>query len=123
MTLRRCYLACLVGLAFTGVTACAPTRTQVRERVTAQELLVTPARFDGRVVTLAGRASNVRLEVRSGRSFYTLLVDDGTQLMTVVAPGAPRCQPGQPVTVEGWFRASRDPRVFSHVEAISVTCE
>jgi hypothetical protein len=123
MTPRCCYLACLVGFAFTGLTGCAPTRTQVREPITAQELLITPARFDGRVVTLAGRASNVRLEVRSGRSSYTLLVDDGTQLMTVVAPGAPRCQPGQLVTVEGWFRASRDPSVFSHVDAISITCE
>jgi hypothetical protein len=123
MTLRRCYLACLVGLAVTGVTACAPTHTQVREPVTAKELLVSPAQFDGRVVTVAGRLSNVRLEVRSGRPSYTFLVDDGTQLVTVVAPGAPRCQSDQPVTVEGWFRASRDRSVFNHVEAISVTCE
>jgi hypothetical protein len=123
MTPRRCYRACLVGLAVTGVTVCAPTHAQVREPVTAQELLVSPARFDGRVVTLAGRVSNVRLEVRSGRPSYTLLVDDGTQLMTVVAPGGPRCQSGQSVTVEGWFRASRDPSDRSHIEAISVTCE
>jgi hypothetical protein len=115
--MRLTRVALLIALFVAPLSGEAPAG----ERVTARELLVTPARFDGRLVTLAGRASNVRLEGRSGR--YTLLLDDGTQLMTVVAPGAPACQPGQPVTVEGWFRVSRDPSVVSHVEAISVTCE
>ncbi len=100
--------------------ACTLVDSNASEQVTAKDLLANPARFSGRLVRLSGRATAAGL--RGGMvPTYNFSLDDGTQLVDVVARGAPTCQPTQRVTVEGWFRASTAPG-FGHIEAISVTC-
>lgn len=115
MTCRR--LACIVVLL---LASCTLVDTQASEQVTAKDLIARPARFSDRLVNLSGRATAARLNPGT-RPTYSFSLDDGTQLVTVVARGAPGCQLRQDVTVEGWFRAPRGPG-FGHVEALSVVC-
>lgn len=102
------------------LSSCTLAGTQASVPVTAKDLIAYPTRFDGRLINLSGQATATRLNPGM-RPTYSFSLDDGTQRVTVVARGVPACQPGQRVTVEGWFRASPGSSL-GHIEAISVDC-
>jgi hypothetical protein len=113
----RVTMTLLVGIMLGG---CALAEPVASERVTVKDLVATPARFDGRRVSLSGQASAAR--VFPGLTpTYGFSLDDGTQRVTVIARGAPICPVGGRVTVEGWFRGPTSPE-WGHVEAISIVC-
>jgi hypothetical protein len=120
---------CLVGVPtlvlVSGVTGCASfNQPAAAEKVSVRDLLLTPARFDGRLVAVSGQVTAPRLEVSGRGPTYSFRLDDGTQVIDVRAMGGPAvCQPTQRVVVEGWFRAAPLGTGFGSIEAITVVCQ
>lgn len=114
----RAWLPALAALAFA---ACATAATDAGpERVTARALLTSGVHYNNRLVVVSGRLVGSQLHPGPVPT-YTFAVDDGTQLVPVVAHGAPVCPASRDVTVEGWYRVD-SPAGFGQIEALSVRC-
>ena len=123
---RRGWLGALLVLALaTGLPGCASLDQPLQtEQVSAKNLIATPGWFDGRLVTLSGRASGFRVEFSRGQPANSFLLDDGTQVIEVrTVGGIDACQLTRPVTVEGWFRAPGRGIGFGAIDAIRVVCQ
>ena len=124
-TLLRGFVGLLVVALATGPSGCASLDEPVRtEQVTVRDLLVDPQSFRNRYIAVTGRVSRWRVETSSGRPTQAFTLDDGglpIEVRSLVGPGG--CQPPQPVTVEGWFRAPRTGLGVGVIEATRVVCQ
>jgi hypothetical protein len=107
------------------LSACASTEA-TSLHVSVKELLTNPSSFEGKLVTITGRIINGQLRIaQTGLPTFTFDLDDGTNLIPVIAPTPPSCPPGGTIDVEGWFRGQSQmgPGTgFSRLEAISISC-
>ena len=72
--------------------------------VTVKELLAEPDKWHGRAVVVTGSVG--KLEPRTsqrGNPYYTFLLNDGKQSVTVFSYGTPEVKDGNRVQVEGTF--------------------
>ena len=72
--------------------------------VTVKELLAEPDKWHGQAVLVSGSVG--KLEPRTsqrGNSYYTFLLNDGMQSLTVFSYGTPEIRDGNRVQVEGTF--------------------
>jgi hypothetical protein len=72
--------------------------------VTVKDLLAEPDKWHGRAVVVTGGVG--KLEARTskrGNPYYTFLLNDGMQSVTVFSYGTPEVRDGSRVQVEGTF--------------------
>jgi hypothetical protein len=87
-------------------------------RVAVTDLATGGAAYDGKLVTVTGRVTSMRLHGGSRSPLRRVLdIDDRGQAVRVVSTGGPACRAGDTATVEGRFR-KRD----GVIEASWVTC-
>ena len=86
------------------------------------DILSSPDRFDGTVVTLNGTVSGLKPRVsRRGNAYYTFTL----QGLTVFSFGAPPCPEGAAVKIAGTFRKLKHQGSYTfrnQVDADSVVC-
>lgn len=90
------------------------------------EILGNPDRFDGQIVTMSGRLTNVQPRVsQRGNAYFTFELSDGRTSITVFKFGESPCRAGTTATVEGRFEKVK--QVGRHtfrnqVDATKITC-
>ncbi|MBI4636591.1 MAG: hypothetical protein HY727_09620 [Candidatus Rokubacteria bacterium] len=86
----------------------------------------TPERFDGKVVTLTGKVTNLQTRVsQKGNPYFTFDLSDGAQAVRVFSYGPPPCPAGATATIEGRFqRVKRVGRYtfYNEIDATTVAC-
>ena len=100
--MRRLRLALPVALALALWTAGALAARA--DLVTVKDLLAEPDKWHGRAVLVSGSVG--KLEPRTsqrGNRYYTFLLNDGMQSLTVFSYGTPEIRDGNRVQVEGTF--------------------
>ncbi len=98
----RAGIALLATLAL--VLWAAATAAVQADLVTVKDLLAEPDKWHGRAVVVTGSVG--KLEPRTsqrGNSYYTFLLNDGKQSVTVFSYGTPEVKDGNRVQVEGTF--------------------
>ena len=100
--MRRPLIRLLAGL-FAVLWAAAALAARA-DLVTVKDLLAEPDKWHGRAVVVTGSVG--KLEPRTsqrGNPYYTFLLNDGIQSVTVFSYGAPEVRDGNRVQVEGTF--------------------
>ncbi len=100
-------------------TGCAAFTESPSQAVKVGDLVNNPAAFDGKLVTVAGRVTDVGFRgggrgARLGRVFN---LNDGSQVVKVVSTVGPTCREGSTATVNGRFSQRN-----GLVEGTWVTC-
>jgi hypothetical protein len=71
---------------------------------TVRELVETPDRFDGKILTVRGTVTNLYRETsRRSNPYYTFSLSDGLRVVRVFSFGDTACRNGESATVEGTF--------------------
>lgn len=90
------------------------------------QILANADRFDGKLVTITGKITNLRETVsRKGNQYYTYDLQEGQQSIKVFSFGRASCGEGSTATVEGRFRKVKtvSGRTFyNEVEAVTTRC-
>jgi hypothetical protein len=90
------------------------------------EILASPERFDGRLVTISGTISNVQERIsRAGNPYYTGDLSDGKQSIRVFSFGRSSCRGGQ-ATVDGTFNTvtrQGNYTFYNEIAATRVACQ
>jgi len=93
---------------------------------TPAEILANADRFDGEVVTIAGKVTNLRETVsRRGNQYYTYDLHDGRPAIRIFSFGRAPCGEGATASVEGRFTKVKkvSGRTFyNEIEALSTRC-
>jgi hypothetical protein len=99
----------LIVAAAIGVAGCAALGQTAGSPVTIGQLEGDPDAFDGKLVTVSGRVSNLRLwpGFRTHPEHKFELVD-GAQKVSVLWAGWPVCRSGSSATVDGRYRQRDD---------------
>jgi hypothetical protein len=119
---RRPIAVVLLFYAEIWVAACTASGAPT----TPGDILANPDRFDGEVVRITGKVTNLRENVsRRGNAYYTYDLDDGLASIRIFSFGKAPCPEGSGTTLEGIF--SKEKRLigrtfYNEVEARSTKC-
>lgn len=90
--------------------------------LTVGEVSQAPARFDGEVITLTGRAQHVRTKVsRHGNEYTTFTLSDGSGHLNVFAWGDIHLTSGERVEVHGRYDHVKHVGRYTFYNEISAT--
>jgi hypothetical protein len=75
-------------------------------KISFQEILSNPDKYNGQEVTVQGKASKIKLRTSKGGNDYTTLklTDDSGKILNVFSWGHPALGEGQKVTVTGSYQ-------------------
>jgi hypothetical protein len=92
---------------------------------TPAEIMATPGRFAGQIVTVRGTLTNLQLALPGGGPAALFDVMERGGFVKVLSPTPPPCPVGSPVTVQGRFDLARRvgrQTIPNVLEAFLVTC-